>query len=219
MVAADALLVKQDDSAEVVSLRQLQTQAESNVRVRAAEADLAEKQVENEKMKEAGAKGAVSRWDVDRARLAVEIARLSLELAQFEHAQDALKLEESRLQIERMSLRSPIAGKVEKLFRPARRIVRRAAEGRARGQDRSALDRRSRAAPAGQGPWPQARAIRPGRLWRRSRRNERGARYSCGRRGGCCQRHHHRAHLGAQPRWPSRGGTCEGGIPNSRAEK
>ena len=115
-VAADALLVKQDDSAELVSLQQLKDQAESDVRVRAADADLAEKKVEDEKMKEAGAKGAVSRWDVDRARLAVEIARLSLELAKFEHAQDSLKLEESRLQIERMSLRSPIAGKVEKLF-------------------------------------------------------------------------------------------------------
>lgn len=115
-VAAGQLLVKQDDTAELVNLEQLQAEAESTVRVEAAQAQLDEKKVEYNKMRDADVKGAVSKWDVDRARLAVEIADLSLQLARFEHTQNGRKRDEAKLQIDRMSIRSPIAGRVEKLF-------------------------------------------------------------------------------------------------------
>lgn len=115
-VPAGQLLVHQDDSAELLQLEQLEAEAKSDVHVRAAQAQLDEKTVEYEKMKDAGTKGAVSRWDVDRARLAVEIAKLSLELSRFDHSQAQRKYDQARADIDRMSLKSPIAGKVEKLF-------------------------------------------------------------------------------------------------------
>ena len=109
-------LVKQDDAAELVQLEQLKAEADSTVRVKAAEAQLAQKKVEHESMKDAFKKQAVPKWDVARARLAVTIAELSLELARFEHVQASRKYQEFKLQVERMRLKSPIAGKVEKLF-------------------------------------------------------------------------------------------------------
>ncbi len=109
-------LVKQDDAAELVQLEQLKAEVDSTVRIKAAEAQLAQKKVEHESMKDAFKKQAVPKWDVARARLAVTIAELSLELAQFEHVQASRKYQEFKLQVERMQLKSPIAGKIEKLF-------------------------------------------------------------------------------------------------------
>ena len=115
-VSSGQVLVKQDDSAELFQLKQLKSEADSDVRIRAAEAQLAQKQVEYEKMQDAGRKGAVPEWDVDQARVAVKIADLSLELARFEREQARLKYEESKRQVERMQLTTPIDGKVEVLF-------------------------------------------------------------------------------------------------------
>jgi RND family efflux transporter MFP subunit len=115
-VKGGQLLAQQDDAAERVQLAQLKAQAEDNVRIRAGEAQLEQKKVELGKLEEAYGKKAVSKWDVDRARLDVAIAGLSLELAKFQHDQDRLKYEEARIQVERMRLESPVAGKVEKTF-------------------------------------------------------------------------------------------------------
>ncbi len=116
VVKAGALVARQDDEAERAQLAQLKDQAEDTVRVRAAEAQLAQKKVEHGKLQEAYAKGAVSKWDVERARLDVLIGVLSLELAQFQHKQDGLKYEETRIQVERMKILSPIDGRVEKVL-------------------------------------------------------------------------------------------------------
>ncbi len=116
VVTVDQILVKQDDAAELIQLEQLNAEADSELQIKAAQASLEQKRVEYAKMKDAGEKGAVPSWDVDRARLAVDIADLSLELARFEHAQAVRKRDEFKRQVERMAIRSPIAGKVEKLL-------------------------------------------------------------------------------------------------------
>jgi RND family efflux transporter MFP subunit len=115
-VKAGQLLVQQDNEMEQVQAEQLKAQAEDTVRVKAAEETLAQKKVEYEKLKEAYAKGAVSRWDVERARLDVSIYGLSLDLAKFNQEQDRRKYREKQAQIERMKIVCPFDGRVEKIF-------------------------------------------------------------------------------------------------------
>jgi RND family efflux transporter MFP subunit len=115
LVEAGQVLLQQDDAAEQVQLRQLKLQADSDVRVRAAQAQLDQKKVDCQKMEEAGKKGAAAVMEVEHAKLDVTIADLSLELARFEHDQDRLKYEEAKAQVDRMRIESPIAGRVEKL--------------------------------------------------------------------------------------------------------
>jgi RND family efflux transporter MFP subunit len=114
-VKENQLLVQQDDAAERTKLDQLKADAEETVRIRAQEAQLAQKTVDLHKLEEAFEKKAVSKWDVEHARLEVAMAELSLELAKFQHTQNQLKYEETKIQVERMRLESPIPGKVEKV--------------------------------------------------------------------------------------------------------
>jgi RND family efflux transporter MFP subunit len=110
------LLVRLDDAAERVRVEELRAKAEDTVRIRAAKAQLDQKTVDLKKLEEAYEKRAVSRWDVEHARLEVKIAELSMELAEFEHAQDKGKYEEARIELDRMRLTSPIDGKVENIL-------------------------------------------------------------------------------------------------------
>jgi len=115
-VAAGDVLVQQDDRAERAQLEQLEAQAKDETRIRAAEAQLAQKDEDYKKLEELGKQGAVKQWDVAHAKLDVTIADLSLTLARFEHEQNRRKYEEARLHVERMRILSPIGGKVEKIL-------------------------------------------------------------------------------------------------------
>ncbi len=114
-VKADTLLVKQDDKAEQAQLAQLKAQADSVVRIDASKAQLEQKKADYEKMQIAFRKKVASKLEVEHARLDVTIAELSLKLQEFEHAQSRRKYEEAMLQLDRMTIRSPIAGKVERV--------------------------------------------------------------------------------------------------------
>jgi len=115
-VKTNQLLVQQDDAARLVELAQLKAEAEQTVRIRGQEAQLAQKTVDLHKLEEAFEKKAVSKWDVEHARLEVSMAELTLELAKFQRGQSQLKYDQTRIEVDRMRLESPIPGKVEKLF-------------------------------------------------------------------------------------------------------
>ncbi|HUW55885.1 MAG TPA: efflux RND transporter periplasmic adaptor subunit [Planctomycetota bacterium] len=115
-VQVGQLLVQQDDVAERVQLTQLKAEAENLVGIQTREAQLAQKKVELEKLEDAFKKKAVSKWDVEQARLAVVIAEAQLALEKLNHEQDRRKYDEKRIQLERMRLESPIVGKVENVF-------------------------------------------------------------------------------------------------------
>jgi RND family efflux transporter MFP subunit len=115
-VKANQVLVRQDDAAEKAQLEQLKAQAEDTIHIKAAEAQLAQKKVYLERVKWAAEHDAATATELEVAKLDVTIAELSLQLSQFEHAQDARKYEETKIQVERMQLKSPISGKVEKIF-------------------------------------------------------------------------------------------------------
>ena len=115
MVTVGQLLVRQDDEAEQAQLEQLKAQAQDDTRIRAAEADLAQKKVDYQRFEKAAERGAATGLEVEHARLDVTIAELSLQLAKFQNQQDQRKYEEARIHVERMRLVSPIDGKVERI--------------------------------------------------------------------------------------------------------
>ncbi len=115
-VKAGQVLVRQDDAAEQANLAQLKEQAEDMIRIDAAKAQLAQKRVDVQKLKWAADRGAATEFEVRHAELDVTIAELTLKLKEFERAQDQRKYQEAKLHVERMQLRSPIDGRVEKVF-------------------------------------------------------------------------------------------------------
>jgi len=119
-VTAGQPLARLDDTVERAQLAQLQAQAEDTTRIKAAEARLAQSQVDLAKIEAAWDtdpdQRAVTEFERDQARLEVEVRRLSLELEQFDHAQDQRHYEEARLSLDKMELLSPVDGTVEVLF-------------------------------------------------------------------------------------------------------
>ena len=115
VVKAAQVIVRQDDTAEQVELAQLKAQSEATVRIRYYAAVVDQKKNEYGKLLEAYEKKAVSKWDVERARLEVTSATLQQELAQFEHDQDGLKYRQRQAEVAQMRMASPIDGKVEKI--------------------------------------------------------------------------------------------------------
>ncbi len=115
-VKAGQVLMRLDDKAEQVQMEQLKAQAEDRTRLRAAEAQLAQRRVDLQKTETARKEGAATDLEVDHAKLDVTIADLSLELAKFERTQAQMKYREAAVQIERMRIASPIDGTVERLL-------------------------------------------------------------------------------------------------------
>ena len=114
-VTVGQVLIKLDDAVDRIRLAQLEAASQDTTQIQAAEASLAQKKVDLKKLETAAAKNAATELEVEYARLNVTIAGLSLQLAVFEHEQAKRKYEEAKLQIENMSLKSPIGGSVEKI--------------------------------------------------------------------------------------------------------
>ena len=113
VVKAGQLLAQQDDAAEQAQLAQLKAQAEDITRTKASEAQLAQKKVELKRIEWAAERGGATELEVEQARLDVLISELSLVLTKFQREQDNRKYQEAKIQVARMRLASPIAGKVE----------------------------------------------------------------------------------------------------------
>ncbi len=112
-VEAGEVLMRLDDELERAKVEELKDQADNDVRVRASEAQLAQKQNELAIALDLQKNDAATELEVQKARLEVRIGELSLELAKFQHAQDRRKYEQAKLELDRMVLRSPIDGVVE----------------------------------------------------------------------------------------------------------
>ena len=114
-VKAGQVLVQQDDAVEQIQLAQLKAAGEDTTQIQAAEASLAQKRVDLQKLEKAAEKNAATELEVEHARLSVRMAELSLQLARFEHEQAERKYNELKVQVEKMSLASPIDGRIEKI--------------------------------------------------------------------------------------------------------
>jgi len=107
------VLVQQDDSVERVRLAQLEAESKDKTQILASEAKLAQSRVDLEEREKIPK--AVTPLELEYARLNFQIAELSLRLAIFQKEQAQRKYEEARLQIDRMSLKSPIDGRIESI--------------------------------------------------------------------------------------------------------
>ncbi len=114
-VEAGQILVQQDDAAEQAQLSLIKAQSEDKTPIKAQDASLAQKRVYLERLQWAAKRGSATELEVEDAKLAVEIARYSLKTARFEQEQHERKYSEAKIRVESMSLRSPIAGRVEKV--------------------------------------------------------------------------------------------------------
>jgi len=114
-VKAAQVVIRQDDVAEQILLAQLKAQAQDTTQVRAAEASLAQKRVDLQKIEKAAASRAATALEVEHAKLDVTISELSLELAKFEHEQAIRKHQEQEVRVGNMQLKSPIDGRIEKI--------------------------------------------------------------------------------------------------------
>ncbi|MCE5278438.1 MAG: efflux RND transporter periplasmic adaptor subunit [Planctomycetaceae bacterium] len=107
------LLARLDDSAERLKTAQLKAAAEDQTRVKAAEAQLAQKRVDLERTEGLFKKQVASKYEYEHARLEVTIGELSLALARHEQELNVLKHQEAQAQLERMAIVSPVDGQVE----------------------------------------------------------------------------------------------------------
>jgi HlyD family secretion protein len=114
-VKAGQVLVQQDNAVEQIQLAQLEAASEDTTQIQASEASLAQKRVDLKKLEKAAANNAATELEVEYAKLNVTMAELSLQLANFEHEQAKRKYNEVKTQIEKMSLKSPINGRIEKI--------------------------------------------------------------------------------------------------------
>jgi len=115
-VKVGQVVAQLDDAAERMQVAQLKAQAEDDTRVEAAKAQLRQKELDLKKYEDAAAAGrAVTKMEVEHAKLDVTIAVLSLKLAEFQQSQDKRKYEEARVRLDRMRMISPIDGTIENL--------------------------------------------------------------------------------------------------------
>jgi RND family efflux transporter MFP subunit len=114
-VRAGDALVQLDDAADQVRLAQLEAEAENLTQIQAAEASLAQKRVDLKKLQIAAERNAATELEVEHAKLDVTIAELSLKVAIFEHEQAQRKYDEATIQVDNMSLKTPIDGSIEKI--------------------------------------------------------------------------------------------------------
>ena len=116
-VKVGQVVAQLDDDAEKMQVAQLKAQAEDPTRVDASKAQLAQKRLDLRKYQDAMAAGrAVTKMEVEHAKLDVTIAELSLKLAEFQQLQDKRKYEEARVRLDRMRMISPIDGTIEGLI-------------------------------------------------------------------------------------------------------
>jgi RND family efflux transporter MFP subunit len=113
LVKVGDVLVQQDDSVERARLEQLEAESEDKTQIQASEAKLDQARVDLERRQ--NNPKAVTSSELEYAKLNLKIAELSQRLAMFQNKQAQRKYEEAKLQIERMSLKSPIDGRIEKI--------------------------------------------------------------------------------------------------------
>jgi RND family efflux transporter MFP subunit len=112
-VKAGDVLLRQDDRQEVAALEALRLEAESTVRVDAAEADLKIKEGQHKRLADMQAGGNANPLEVEEAWIKVVYAAAQAKIAKLENQKNKYEFERQDVKVKLMSLRSPIDGTVE----------------------------------------------------------------------------------------------------------
>jgi RND family efflux transporter MFP subunit len=108
-------LIQLYNEPEKIQSEQLKMISEDLTKIHAAEAKLAQKRADLQRLKRAKAKGAASRWEVDHSNLDVRLAELALKSALIEHEQYRRKYKHSLSELASMRLEAPIGGRIEEV--------------------------------------------------------------------------------------------------------
>ena len=114
-VEKDQPLVQLFDETERIQCEQLKMLSEDRTKIHAAQAELAQKRVDLQKVQQALTKGAASEWEVEHLNLNVRIAELALKSALLEQKQYRQRYAHAKSQLVRMRLVAPVAGLVEEV--------------------------------------------------------------------------------------------------------
>jgi len=114
VVKAGDVLARLDDEAQRVKVAQLKAVADDDLHIKAAEAQLEQKRADLKKLEWAGQEGAATQWEIEHARLEVVIGDMSLQKARFNKDRAREDYEQARIMLDRMTLRSPIDGRIER---------------------------------------------------------------------------------------------------------
>ncbi len=112
-VRAGQLLVSLNTSRQILRMRIAKLTAESTLKVQAADAQLRHDVVDLQQTQWAFTQKAATAFELQRAKLKVTIARLSLALADLKHKNDLLEYSLAQLAVRRRQIRAPFAGIIE----------------------------------------------------------------------------------------------------------
>jgi RND family efflux transporter MFP subunit len=107
------VLLRQDDRQEAAALEALRLEAESTVRIEAAQADLAVKQVQHKRLADLAKTGNANPTEVEEAQVKVVYADAQHKIAKLENEKNKREFERQDIKVKQMTLRSPIDGIVE----------------------------------------------------------------------------------------------------------
>jgi RND family efflux transporter MFP subunit len=124
VVTAGDPLVRLDDREVQARIKLLRVRAEADLQEKAAEAAWRLAQNEHEVAREAFADGAMGEFEVARAKLEEDQARISFELAQQRRLEAELQLDEALLSLEQFTIRAPKSGIIERVVADAGETVR-----------------------------------------------------------------------------------------------
>lgn len=111
------LLAELNDNVEKAQLEQLKLDADNTIRIDASKADLKQKEVDLARIEDVRKRAnAASAFEVEHARLDVEIQKLTLKLSVIQLKQAKLKCTEMEDRINQMKIKSPCDGVIETRF-------------------------------------------------------------------------------------------------------
>lgn len=108
-------LIRLDDRADKHLYESLELEAKSDLKVRAAEADLKQKRVELERKKKSFEGGGATQTEVDEAEINVLIKELTVEVEKLTNQQKALEAKRQGVKLEQMTVTAPFDGLIEKI--------------------------------------------------------------------------------------------------------
>jgi RND family efflux transporter MFP subunit len=112
-VKKDQVLLRQDDRQERAALEALRLEAESTVRIEAAEADLKIKQVQHKRLQDLAANGNANPTEVEEAWVKVVYADAQVKIAKLENQKNKYEFERQNAKVDQMTLKSEFDGVVE----------------------------------------------------------------------------------------------------------
>lgn len=114
-VEPGGLLAEQDGSVLDARMEQFRLEAESTVEIEASKAELAQREQDLKKIRQAHEKGAATDLEHERAQLEVVISRYRVKAAEEKRDMAVLKLKEAEAERKQYYLTSSVRGRIEKL--------------------------------------------------------------------------------------------------------